>query len=298
MTMTTHCQATLQAATSSHRRSSTVVVDQFRSFSACCALAALSHSQSLQYTLTPVPQSASAQATVLQTLTQPQTLSNPGNPGDPGDDDPDDGDNPFFGDDDKGEDDLQGNELTIDPNDHPLWMDNWREFVIELQTTFRPHNLVADAKHELDHLQMKENQCINKYVVEFNCIASQLQGYGDGALCHHFYTGLPDHIKDKICHVGKPRTLGELHLLAQEKASSNNSSAPNLSNKLGKDGKLTAAEHKRHFDLNLCMFCGGNGHFLNKCPKKEAKAKAHTAKAAESTLAAQSDSGPAPESKN
>ncbi|KAG6327019.1 hypothetical protein ID866_12070 [Astraeus odoratus] len=185
---------------------------------------------------------------------------------------------------------------------------------------------------------MKENQHVNKYVVEFNCIASQLQGYGDGTLCHHFYTGLPNHIKDKICHVGKHQTLGELHLLAQEvdahywqckeeiqcqpksiastskqanprnnstqdpgqnkptsdktlKTSSNNSSAPNLSNKLGKDRKLTAAEHKRCFDLNLCMFCGGNGHFLDKCPKKEAKA-------AESTLAAQLDLGPAPKSKN
>ncbi|KAG6326414.1 hypothetical protein ID866_12675, partial [Astraeus odoratus] len=188
-----------------------------------------------------------------------------------------------------------------DPNDCPLWMDDWKEFVIELQTTFGPHNPVTDAEHELDCLQMKED-------------------YGDGALCHHFYTSLLDHIKDEISHIDKPRTLGELCLLAQEvdahyweckeeiqcqpksiastskqanpgnnstqdsgqnkhtldktpKASSNNSSAPDLSNKLGKDGKLTAAEHKRHFDLNLCMFCGGNGHFSDKCPKKEAKAK-------------------------
>ncbi|KAG6326913.1 hypothetical protein ID866_12176 [Astraeus odoratus] len=211
-----------------------------------------------------------------------------------------------------------------DPDDRPLWMDNWKEFVIELQTTFGPHNPVADAEHELDCLQMKENQRINKYVVEFNCIASQLRGYGDGAL---------------------PRTLGELCLLGQEvdahyweckeeiqrqpksiaptgkqanpgnnstqdsgrnkptsdktpKTGSNNFSAPDLSNKLGKDSKLTAAERKRCFDLNLCMFCGGNGHFLDKCPKKEAKAKARAATAVESTPAAQSDSGPAPESKN
>ncbi|KAG6328655.1 hypothetical protein ID866_10434 [Astraeus odoratus] len=72
------------------------------------------------------------------------------------------------------------------PNNHPLWMDNWREFVIELQTTFGPHNPVTDTEHELDCLQMKENQQINN------------------TLCHHFYTGLPDCIKDEICHVGKP----------------------------------------------------------------------------------------------
>ncbi|KAG6330720.1 hypothetical protein ID866_8369 [Astraeus odoratus] len=67
-----------------------------------------------------------------------------------------------------------------DPDNCPLWMDDWREFIIELQATFRPHDPVTDAKHELDHLQMEN-----------------LQGYGDGALCHHFYTGLPDHIKDE-----------------------------------------------------------------------------------------------------
>ncbi|KAG6327249.1 hypothetical protein ID866_11840 [Astraeus odoratus] len=182
------------------------------------------------------------------------------------------------------------------PDDCPLWMDNWKEFIIELQTTFGPHDPVTDAKHELDHLQMKENQHINKYVVEFNCIASQLQGYGDGALHHHFYTGLPDHIKDEICCIGLWSNKSTLD--KTQKASSNNSSTPNLSNKLSKDCKLTAAEHKRHFNLNLCMFCGGNGHFLDKCPKKEAKAKACTAMAAESTQAAESDSGPAPKSKN
>ncbi|KAG6327099.1 hypothetical protein ID866_11990 [Astraeus odoratus] len=210
MTMTTCRQAALQAAPSSHRRSSAVVVDQFRSFSAHHASAASSHSQLSQHTPTPVPQSASAQATVLQTPTQPRTLANLGNPGDPGDDDPDDGDNPFIGDDNEGEDDLQGNELAIT-------QDSGRN------------------KPTLD------------------------------------------------------KTL---------KTGSNNSSAPDLSNKLGKDGKLTAAECKRRFDLNLCMFCGGNSHFSDKCPKKEAKAKAHTAMAVESTPAAQSDLGPAPKSKN
>ncbi|KAG6328212.1 hypothetical protein ID866_10877, partial [Astraeus odoratus] len=185
MTMTTRCQATLQAATSSHRRSSAVVVDQFRSFSAHHALAASSHSQLSQHAPTPVPQSASARATVPQTPTQPQTPGNPGNPGDPRDDDSDDGNNPFIGDDNEGKDDLQGNELAI-----------------------------------------TQDSSRNKPT------------------------------SDKTLKTG-----------------SNNSSAPDLSNKLGKDGKLTAAECKRRFDLNLCMFCGGNGHFSDKCPKKEAKAK-------------------------
>ncbi|KIO10670.1 hypothetical protein M404DRAFT_128725 [Pisolithus tinctorius Marx 270] len=71
------------------------------------------------------------------------------------------------------------------PNDRPLWMDSWREFILELQTTFGPHDLVADAESQLDHLHMKESQHINKYI-------------------------------DEVCRVGKPQTLHELCHLAQE----------------------------------------------------------------------------------
>ncbi|KIN99141.1 hypothetical protein M404DRAFT_30604 [Pisolithus tinctorius Marx 270] len=88
-----------------------------------------------------------------------------------------------------------------DPDNWPLWMDSWREFVLELQTTFGPHNPVTDAESQLDHLHMKDSQCINKYIVDFNQLASQVQGYGDG---------------DEVCRVGKPRTLHELRHLAQE----------------------------------------------------------------------------------
>ncbi|KAG6326404.1 hypothetical protein ID866_12685 [Astraeus odoratus] len=105
---------------------------------------------------------------------------------------------------------------SSNPEDRPLWMDDWKEFVIELQSTFSPHNLVADAENQLDHLQMKDGQCINKYIVEFNRLASQVHGYGDGALCHYFYSGLPDCIKDEICQVGKLRALEDLRHLTQE----------------------------------------------------------------------------------
>ena len=103
-----------------------------------------------------------------------------------------------------------------DPDARPYWMSDWQEFVIELQTTFGPHDPVADTEHQLDHLCMKDTHCINCYVVDFNRIASQIQGYSDGALRHHFYTGLPDQIKDEISHVGKPKTLNGLRALTQE----------------------------------------------------------------------------------
>ena len=45
---------------------------------------------------------------------------------------------------------------TGDPANHPRWMDNWIAFIAELQSTFGLHNPVADAEHQLDHLQMKD----------------------------------------------------------------------------------------------------------------------------------------------
>ncbi|KIK77766.1 hypothetical protein PAXRUDRAFT_70378, partial [Paxillus rubicundulus Ve08.2h10] len=90
------------------------------------------------------------------------------------------------------------------PTLHLDWMDDNWEFVFELQTNFRPHDPIGDAEHQLDHLSMhhmKDGQHINKYIIDFNHLATQVQGYGKGALRHHFYDGLPDRIKDKISQV-------------------------------------------------------------------------------------------------
>jgi hypothetical protein len=43
--------------------------------------------------------------------------------------------------------------------------------------------------------------------------------------------------------------------------------APDLSSKLGKDGKLTPEECQRCFDQGLCMLCGTKGHIVKDCPK-------------------------------
>jgi len=245
---------------------------------------------------------------------------------------------------------------SSDPADRPRWMDSWVHFVAELQSTFGPHDPVADAEHQLEHLRMKDLYRVTRYIVDFNPLASQVQDYGDGALRRLFYSGLPDHLKDEIARVGKPLTLNGLRALCQEidtrywerkdeisrttksqptsstpkpsnsggntpksgqaktgnspssantsgssKTTSNQSSSGSkldLTNKLGKDRKLTADERKRWLDNNLCMFCGGTGHFADNCPKKSKKAKAHAAAvAAESSKTDSANSGANSESK-
>ena len=74
------------------------------------------------------------------------------------------------------------------------------------------------------------------------------------------------------------------------KASSSKTSSdkPAVSDKIGKDGKLTKVERQRRFDNNLCMFCGGVGHRAKDCPKSskttpQVKARAATLDASDST---------------
>jgi len=47
------------------------------------------------------------------------------------------------------------------PHNCLIWMTDWEEFIIELQTTFGPRDPVADAEHQLNHLCMKDNHCAN-----------------------------------------------------------------------------------------------------------------------------------------
>src|SRR6266436_4430154 len=94
-------------------------------------------------------------------------------------------------------------------------MNDYQEFVKELQTNFGPYDPMGDTEVQLMTLEMKDGHRINKYVVEFNRHASQLHGYGESALRRLFYDGLPERIKDDITRVGKPSTLAELRNLSQ-----------------------------------------------------------------------------------
>jgi hypothetical protein len=216
--------------------------------------------------------------------------------------------------------------LSGDLNDQPDWMDDYSAFMLELQTNFGPHDPVGDAEMQLEQLYMRDGNRINKYIVEFQRLASQVRGWGDGALRRQFYNGLPAQIKDEISRQGKPTTLSEFKTLAQtidarywerkgevsheskssssnppkqsssdrttpsrsgnDRSGSHNSGnnksgnpssssapkAPDLTSKLGKDGKLTSEERQRRLDKKLCLFCGGPGHTARDCSKSTSHA--------------------------
>ena len=99
---------------------------------------------------------------------------------------------------------------------HPLWMDDWKYFLYELQTNFGPHDLMADVEAQLKRLQICNSQRITKYIIEWNHLASQVQDWGHRALCRSFYNRLSDQIKDEISHQDKPDNIMNLCALFQQ----------------------------------------------------------------------------------
>ena len=188
----------------------------------------------------------------------------------------------------------------------PAWADDWDLFHTELEANFGPFNLVREAEAEIETLVMAEGSRSVIYFVEFNHLASHIQ-WDDHALLQQAYKGLAHRIKNEMVHHDRPVTLLDLHKLVQAinycywerkaeitheanptskvdpkgdpkiarnpeaapkgKALENPKSSPDLTRKLGKDGKLTPQEHQRCMDNSLCLFCGKTGHIAKECPK-------------------------------
>ena len=97
---------------------------------------------------------------------------------------------------------------------NPAWLDDYSNSVSELRKNFGLHNPKAEAKADLENLHMCDNQCIVKYLINFNWLATCVQ-WGKAALRRQLYHGLPSWIEDEITCVGKPDTLSKLHTLTQ-----------------------------------------------------------------------------------
>ena len=96
---------------------------------------------------------------------------------------------------------------TILESDKTLpWMDNWSNFVCTLCTQFGPINPTTDTEDGIDSLKMQDNQRIVKYNVKFTRLVIRT-GWDDSVLCHCYYSGLAERIKDIMGQQGKPATL-------------------------------------------------------------------------------------------
>ena len=64
----------------------------------------------------------------------------------------------------------------------PPWLNDYSDFVGELKNNFGPHDPEGEAEADLKNLKMCDNQCIMKYLVDFNRLAAHVQ-WGDATLC-------------------------------------------------------------------------------------------------------------------
>ena len=98
---------------------------------------------------------------------------------------------------------------------HHAWLYSWSFFVKEMHTYFDIPDITAEAAHSLDHLCMNPNDWIAIYNVAFLQYSAQLQ-WTESALCHRYYSELPDCIQDIIftCEGGKPSTFQTLYSTA------------------------------------------------------------------------------------
>ena len=191
----------------------------------------------------------------------------------------------------------------------PAWVHHWDLFHTELESNFGPFDLVGEAEAEIKTLVMAEGSCSATYFMEFNCLASCIQ-WGDHALLGQAYKGLARRIKNEMVYHDWPVTLWDLRKLVQAinhrywerkaevthkanpmsrvnprndpktgknpkavpkgKAPENPKPNPDLTGKLGKDGKLTPQECQRCMDNSLCLFCRKTGHIAKECPKSTA----------------------------
>jgi len=96
-----------------------------------------------------------------------------------------------------------------------VWLYSWPSFVKEMHTCFGIPDVVAEAAHSLDHLRMNPDDRIAIYNVAFLRYSAQLQ-WTKSALCHRYYSGLPDRIQDIISthEGGKPSTFQTLYSTA------------------------------------------------------------------------------------
>jgi hypothetical protein len=86
-----------------------------------------------------------------------------------------------------------------DPTSVPAWDGNFPVFVQELTMNFGPHDPVGDAEDRIRLCRMKHGDWIATYVIEFDQLVLLTQ-WGDPALWHQFFEGLPHRIKDDMVH--------------------------------------------------------------------------------------------------
>ena len=170
-------------------------------------------------------------------------------------------------------------------------------FFAALRQTFNPTSSEREKARELSTIQQGSDS-VTDYAIRFRTLATDC-GWNETALYDIFFSGLSRKIRDILIPVELPTGLAALIALAvrtdnrlQESSRAKavdrrpihraavqttdytaGLSAPQSEEpmQLGRT-TLTQEEKEHRRRANLCLYCGGAGHFVSKCP---VKARAH-----------------------
>ena len=89
----------------------------------------------------------------------------------------------------------------------PDWMNNFPSFSRKIISVFGDPDLACTSIWKLEGL--KQTKSAATYAAEF-CCHSVFTQWNDEALCHLFYKGLKDAVKDDLAHYDRPDSLDDL----------------------------------------------------------------------------------------
>ena len=167
-------------------------------------------------------------------------------------------------------------------------------FFQEFGENFGDFDRVTVAANKIHSLR-QGYQSASAYASDFRQVSCDLK-WGEDALVDMFRRGLHDEVKDLLLTLPYPKTLNEAisfavrcdNRLTERRMERIRRRSPkileyppfqqqqhpvpmevDMANELLKfSKKLSAQEKERRRRENLCMYCGGEGHFVDKCPKK------------------------------
>jgi hypothetical protein len=134
--------------------------------------------------------------------------------------------------------------------------------------------------------KLVQTYSVAQYSSEFKRL-SALVKWNDEALCHRFYRGLKESIKNQMTHYDRPKDLNELIKIALNADAQiyerikdqprffrtpntiiKDNQAMDIDVISVKHNPITAEECQRRIDNKLCHYCADPNHHISTCPLK------------------------------
>ena len=61
---------------------------------------------------------------------------------------------------------------SLTSSESPPWLNDYSNFIRKSKNNFGPHDPEGEAEADLKNLHMHDNQCIVKYLIDFNCLTT------------------------------------------------------------------------------------------------------------------------------